>query len=43
MVHSKYPLGICVRKDIHIQFHQIYGSGYNTEQQWNQFIKDNYN
>lgn len=39
-IHDKYPLGVCIRKDIHVLFHSIYGSGGNTEQQWNQFVKD---
>lgn len=38
--HAKYPLGICVRKDIHDLFHNIYGSGGNTEEQWNKFCED---
>lgn len=37
-IHNKYPLGVCIRKDIHNLFHRIYGAGGNTEQQWNQFI-----
>lgn len=32
---SKYPLGVCLRHDIHKQFHDIYGYGHNTP---NQFI-----
>ena len=39
-VHDKYPLGICVRKDIHDLFHKIYGSGGNNEYQWGEFVKD---
>jgi len=39
-VHSKYPLGVCVRKDIHVLFHRIYGSGGNTPEQWESFVKD---
>jgi hypothetical protein len=37
-IHNNYPLGICVRKDIHTLFHKIYGSGGNTEEQWNNFV-----
>ena len=36
-IHDKYPLGICVRKDIHNLFHNIYGSGGNTKEQWDLF------
>lgn len=39
-VHSTYPLGVCVRKDLHDLFHTIYGRWGNTEQQWNQFVAD---
>ena len=39
-VHSNYPLGVCVRKDIHDLFHRIYGSGGNTQIQWKQFVQD---
>lgn len=40
VIHSKYPLGVCVRCDIHNLFHSIYGIGSNTEQQWNKFVND---
>ena len=40
-IHNKYPLGVCVDKNIHIMFHEIYGQGGNTEYQWNTFV-DNY-
>ena len=36
-IHNKYPLGVCVRKDIHDLFHRIYGSGGNTQEQWEVF------
>lgn len=39
-IHTKYPLGICVRKDIHDLFHSIYGSGGNTPEQWDKFNED---
>lgn len=39
-IHSKYPLGVCVRKDIHDLFHNIYGSGGNTIEQWNKFCEE---
>ena len=39
-IHNKYPLGVCLRKDIHNLFHKIYGSGGNTIEQWNKFYED---
>ena len=37
---SKYPLGQCVRKDLHKLFHSLYGQYYNTVDQWEQFKED---
>lgn len=37
---NKYPLGVCVRKDIHVLFHKLYGQYYNTPEQWYQFESD---
>lgn len=39
-IQDTYPLGLCLREDIHKMFHNIYGYGNNTETQWNQFIND---
>lgn len=39
--HEQYPLGVCIRNDIHNLFHSIYGSGGNTIEQWKKF-KENY-
>lgn len=38
--HNKYPLGVCVRKDIHDLYHCIYGKYGNTQEQWNRFVQD---
>ena len=37
---SQYPLGECVRKDIHVLFHSLYGQYYNTPEQWYRFKTD---
>ena len=37
---SKYPLGVCVKKEVHVMFHSLYGQYYNTPEQWYQFEKD---
>ena len=41
--HYKYPLGICLKYDIHKKFHSIYGTGDNTPEQWYEFVSNNLN
>lgn len=37
---SLHPLGVCLRHDLHKQFHDKYGYGDNTPSQFYQFVKD---
>lgn len=37
---NKYPLGECIRKDLHVLFHSLYGQYYNTPEQWYKFKED---
>ena len=41
-VQSRYPLGVCLTHKIHNEFHELYGFGNNTIDQWNNF-KEKYN
>lgn len=37
---SAYPLGECVKKELHVLFHSLYGQYYNTPEQWYRFKED---
>lgn len=36
--HDIYPLGVCIDKDLHIEFHKMYGDT-NDEEQWSTFVQ----
>jgi len=39
-IQKSYPLGVCVKKSIHVLFHSMYGQYYNTPSQWCRFVRD---
>lgn len=39
-LQDKYPLGVCISKPIHTLFHQLYGVGGNTPEQWYEFSEN---
>lgn len=41
-LHNSYNEFICIDRNIHIDFHNKYGYGHNTREQWEEYIKNNY-
>lgn len=41
-LQEKYHSYICISENVHKQFHNIYGYGDNTEEQWNEFLNKYY-
>jgi len=37
--HKKYPLGVCLTRDWHMKFHNIYGYGDTTPEMWYEFLE----
>lgn len=38
-IQNDYPLGVCLRGDVHDKFHEIFGMRNNTPEQWDEFLK----
>lgn len=42
-IHYRHPLGVCLEEKYHAKFHEEYGYGGNTEEQFYKFIDNYYN
>lgn len=41
-LQERYHSYICISEEVHKKFHNIYGYGDNTEEQWNEFLNEYY-
>lgn len=39
-VQNEFPIGVCLRKDLHVLYHSLYGQQNNNIEQFNNFIKE---
>jgi len=42
-IHYRHPLGVCLEEKYHVKFHEDYGYGNNTEEQFYEFLDNYYN
>jgi hypothetical protein len=42
-IHYRHPLGVCLEEKHHLKFHEEFGYGNNTEEQFNEFLGNYYN
>jgi len=42
-IHYRHPLGVCLEERYHAKFHEEFGYGGNTEEQFYEFLDNYYN